>query len=206
MNHQKVYIGLIIFGMLLLAGCGRRDSIYLETAVTEQGATEQIEIKEAETETDTNGSDSLCYVYVCGAVCNPGVYLLQEGSRVYEAIELAGGLTEEAAKENLNQAETIWDGQMIQVLTEEEATQEITTAGDNAAVSQIGTSSDGKININTATLELLMTLPGVGQSKAESIIAYREENGLFSSVEAIKNVNGIKDGVYNQIKDKITVD
>lgn len=206
MNHQKVYIGLIIFGTLLLAGCDRRDSIYLETAVTEQEATEQIEIKEAETETDTNESDSLCYVYVCGAVCNPGVYLLQEGSRVYEAIELAGGLTEEAAKENLNQAETIWDGQMIQVLTEEEAAQEITTAGDNAAVSQTGTSSDGKININTATLELLMTLPGVGQSKAESIIAYREENGLFSSVEAIKNVNGIKDGVYNQIKDKITVD
>lgn len=206
MNHQKVYICLIIFGMLLFMGCGRQDDIYLETTVTEQEATEQIEIEEAETETATKEGDSLCYVYVCGAVCNPGVYLLQEGSRVYEAIALAGGLTKEAAQENLNQAEAIWDGQMIQVLTEEEAAQESATPEENAIVSQTGISSDGKININTATLELLMTLPGVGQSKAESIIAYREENGVFSSIEAIKNVNGIKDGVYNQIKDKITVD
>lgn len=207
MNHQKFYIGLIILSMFLFAGCGRKEEIYLEKTDTEvlleqETATEQNGIEEIGTETDT----SLCYVYVCGAVSNPGVYLLQEGSRVYEAIALAGGLTQEAAKEDLNQAEPISDGQMIQVLTEEEVAQKMDQTQEDSGQLQSGTSSDGKININSATVEMLMTLPGVGESKAQSIIAYREENGSFSSIEAIKNVNGIKDGVYNQIKDKITVD
>lgn len=204
MNHRKVYICLTIFIVLMLAGCGGENQVYLESSSEDAWASEQVTIEEMETETDTEESDGLCYVYVCGAVEQPGVYLLQVGSRVYEAIALAGGLTEDAAGNVLNQAEPVSDGQMIQVLTKEEA------AGLSAEEEQkeitVSQADDGKININTATAEVLMTLPGVGQSKAESIIAYREERGTFSSIEAIKNVNGIKDGVYNQIKDKITVD
>ena len=204
MNHRKVYICITMIIVLILAGCGGESQVYLESSLQETAASEQVAIEETETETDTTESDSLCYVYVCGAVEQPGVYLLQSGARVYEAITLAGGLTEDAAGNALNQAEPVSDGQMIQVPTKEEAAR--SDAGESVAESDRMQAEDGKININTASAEMLMTLPGVGQSKAESIIAYREEKGTFSSIEAIKNVNGIKDGVYNQIKDKITVD
>ena len=204
MNHRKVYICITMIIVLILAGCGGESQVYLESSLQETAASEQVAIEETETETDTTESDSLCYVYVCGAVEQPGVYLLQSGARVYEAITLAGGLTEDAAGNALNQAEPVLDGQMIQVPTKEEAAR--SDAGESVAESDRMQTEDGKININTASAEMLMTLPGVGQSKAESIIAYREEKGTFSSIEAIKNVNGIKDGVYNQIKDKITVD
>ena len=204
MNHRKVYICITMIIVLMLAGCGGESRVYLESSLQETAASEQVAIEETETETDTKESDSLCYVYVCGAVEQPGVYLLQSGARVYEAITLAGGLTEDAAGNALNQAEPVLDGQMIQVPTKEEAAR--SDAGGSAQEPDRMQTEDGKININTASAEMLMTLPGVGQSKAESIIAYREEKGTFSSIEAIKNVNGIKDGVYNQIKDKITVD
>ena len=204
MNHRKVYICITMIIVLMFAGCGGERQVYLESSSQETAASEQVAIEETETETDTKESDSLCYVYVCGAVEQPGVYLLQSGGRVYEAITLAGGLTEDAAGNALNQAEHVSDGQMIQVPTKEEAA--LSDAGESAEEPDRMQAEDGKININTASAEMLMTLPGVGQSKAESIIAYREEKGTFSSVEAIKNVNGIKDGVYNQIKDKITVD
>lgn len=204
MNHRKVYICITMIIVLMLVGCGGASQVYLESSSQETAASEQVAIEETETETDTKESDSLCYVYVCGAVEQPGVYLLQSGGRVYEAITLAGGLTEDAAGNALNQAEPVSDGQMIQVPTKEEAA--FSDAGESAQEPDRMQAEDGKININTASAEMLMTLPGVGQSKAESIIAYREEKGTFSSIEAIKNVNGIKDGVYNQIKDKITVD
>lgn len=204
MNHRKVYICITMIIVLTLVGCGGASQVYLESSSQETVASEQVAIEETETETDTKESDSLCYVYVCGAVEQPGVYLLQSGDRVYEAITLAGGLTEDAAGNALNQAEPVSDGQMIQVPTKEEAA--FSDAGESAQEPDRMQTEDGKININTASAEMLMTLPGVGQSKAESIIAYREEKGTFSSIEAIKNVNGIKDGVYNQIKDKITVD
>ena len=204
MNHRKVYICITMIIVLMFAGCGGASQVYLESSLQETAASEQVAIEETETETDTKESDSLCYVYVCGAVEQPGVYLLQSGARVYEAITLAGGLTEDAAGNALNQAEPVSDGQMIQVPTKEEVAR--SDAGESAQEPDRMQTEDGKININTASAEMLMTLPGVGQSKAESIIAYREEKGTFSSIEAIKNVNGIKDGVYNQIKDKITVD
>lgn len=204
MSHRKVYICITMIIALMFAGCGGASQVYLESSSQETAASEQVAIEETETETDTKESDSLCYVYVCGAVEQPGVYLLQSGDRVYEAIALAGGLTEDAAGNALNQAEPVSDGQMIQVPTKEEAA--FSDAGESAQEPDRMQTEDGKININTASAEMLMTLPGVGQSKAESIIAYREEKGTFSSIEAIKNVNGIKDGVYNQIKDKITVD
>lgn len=204
MNHRKVYICITMIIVLMFVGCGGASQVYLESSSQETAASEQVAIEETETETDTKESDSLCYVYVCGAVEQPGVYLLQSGGRVYEAITLAGGLTEDAAGNALNQAEPVSDGQMIQVPTKEEVA--FSDAGESAQEPDRMQAEDGKININTASAEMLMTLPGVGQSKAESIIAYREEKGTFSSIEAIKNVNGIKDGVYNQIKDKITVD
>lgn len=144
-------------------------------------------------------TEATLWVYVCGQVNAPGVYVLAEGSRVCDAFLAAGGLTEEAAKDYWNQARLLSDGEMIYVPTEEEAGERILEA-DN-----VGNADDGKININTANKEGLMTLPGIGEAKAESIIAYRDAHGGFSSIEEIMEVEGIKEGMYKKIKDYIEI-
>ena len=136
-------------------------------------------------------------VFVCGAVKAPGVYELPAGSRVYEAIAIAGGTTDEAAQTAVNQAELLCDGQMIEIPTREE--QMAKAAAEEAR-------ADGLVNINSADLEELKTLPGIGDSKARSIIAYREENGAFENPEDIKNVDGIGEGVFAKLDGCIKVD
>lgn len=149
-----------------------------------------------------NGSgEGNVYVYVCGAVNAPGVYELKEGARVFEAIQLAGGLTEAAAADAVNQARIVTDGEQIRVPTVEEAQNQ--GAGVAGEVTE-GTENN-KININTAGKEELMTLTGIGEAKAESIMDYREKNGSFKSVEELMQIEGIKEGVFNKIKDDITI-
>lgn len=143
-------------------------------------------------------------VHICGAVKNPGIYILEEGSRIYQAIEQAGGFCEEADQNYLNQADRLVDGMKLYVPTKEEAAE---GPGDwqNANSSSVSYSGDTLININTAGEELLCTLSGVGSTRAKSIIAYREKNGAFQKIEDIMNVNGIKEGLFQKIKDSITV-
>lgn len=149
-----------------------------------------------------NGSgEGNVYVYVCGAVNAPGVYELKEGARVFEAIQLAGGLTEAAAADAVNQARIVTDGEQIRVPTVEEAQNQ--GAGVAGEVTE-GTENN-KININTAGKEELMTLTGIGEAKAESIMDYREKNGSFTSIEELMQIEGIKEGVFNKIKDDITI-
>lgn len=136
-------------------------------------------------------------VYVCGAVRHPGVYELAEGSRVYEALELAGGMTPEASPTAVNQAQLLTDGEMIEILTVSEAAEQETAQAAE---------SDGRVNINTADADELKTLPGIGDAKADSIIAYREQNGAFAAIEDIKNIEGIKDGVFAKLEDHIKVE
>ena len=141
------------------------------------------------------------YVYVCGAVNAPGVYELKEGARVYEAIQLAGGLTEAAAADAVNQARIVTDGEQIRVPTVEEAQ----SRGAGVAGEVTEGTENNKININTAGKEELMTLTGIGEAKAESIMDYREKNGSFTSIEELMQIEGIKEGVFNKIKDDITI-
>ena len=149
-----------------------------------------------------NGSgEGNVYVYVCGAVNAPGVYELKEGARVYEAIQLAGGLTEAAAADAVNQARIVTDGEQIRVPTVEEAQ----SRGAGVAGEVTEGTENNKININTAGKEELMTLTGIGEAKAESIMDYREKNGSFKSVEELMQIEGIKEGVFNKIKDDITI-
>lgn len=136
------------------------------------------------------------YVHVCGAVKHPDVYETVSGTRVYEVIKMAGGVTEEGRADALNLAEPVFDGQRIVVPTFAEAEEE---------QKETGYTSDGLVDINKASEELLTTLPGVGPSKAKSIISYREEKGAFQSIEDIKNITGIKEGLFNKIKDYISV-
>lgn len=141
------------------------------------------------------------FVHICGQVKEPGVYELPEGSRVFEAVEAAGGFTGEAASEALNLAEKITDGMKIIVYDREEAG----TLGASGPSGGGGAGSGGLVNINTAGKEALMTLSGIGESKAEDIIRYREEAGGFQKIEDIMKVPGIKDAGFQKIKDRITV-
>jgi competence protein ComEA len=151
-------------------------------------------------------------IHVCGEVNNPGVYTLSEKARVVDAIEAAGGFTKEAAEDAFNQAALITDGQRIYVPNKKEA--ETLSDAEIAEVvfsTPIGkekndeSSNKTKVNINKATKEELMTIPGIGEAKALSIISYRTEHGFFSTIEELQNISGIKSAVFNRMKDFITV-
>lgn len=153
-------------------------------------------------------------VHVCGAVKSPGVYFMEPDARVYQAVEKAGGFEPEADKDYLNLADALFDGMKIYVPTraEVEAGGEIRWKEPGSSGRETPEKSGSKeqggsflININTADEAELCTLPGVGSSKAKSIIAYREKNGAYRKIEDIMNVEGIKDGVFQKIKDSITV-
>ena len=168
---------------------------------------------------------AMVYVHVCGMVEQPGVYGLPEGSRVYEAVEAAGGIRDGGAADYLNLAETLKDGMKLEVPSESQAEEwkaqglvggwnlgvdpGALSGGSSGAFS--GTSSGGssgtssRVNLNTATREELMSLRGIGESRAEDIIRYRETYGGFRSIEDIMNVSGIKDAAFEKIKDSITV-
>lgn len=166
-----------------------------ETVVVTQ---ENVDTKDAEQETDKLETTAI-YVHVCGAVKNPGVYEIMADSRICDAINAAGGLTKKAADTDINQAELLTDGQQVYIPYKSK-NKEVSTLSDNNS-----STDSSKVNINTATSAELTTLPGIGDAKATSILQYREENGKFASIEELKNVSGIKDGVYTQIEAYITV-
>ena len=151
-------------------------------------------------------------VFLCGAVKRPGVYKLPAGSRVCDAVKAAGGLKSTASHTAVNQARELSDGEQIEFPTKKQNKKKASEKdGDKKEKTSLGTNasqSDGAsvlVNINTADLAELMTLSGIGESRAESIITYREEHGFFKEIKDIMNVTGIKDGIYQKIKDYITV-
>lgn len=163
----------------------------------------------------------MIYVDVCGAVANPGVFQLAVGSRVFQAIEAAGGYLPEAVQNCVNRAGVLTDGQQLYILTQEEMERqgldpaEMFGASDGQMNGSAGTGQntgmtaqvqqDNRININTADEAQLTTLTGIGATRAQAIIAYREENGPFAAIEDIMNVQGIKEGTFAKIKDEIVV-
>ena len=168
--------------------------------------------KEGENSSPENGQEQEeIFVDVCGAVARPGVYGMPPESRVFQAIEMAGGFLPEAAGSYINQAQPLSDGQQIYVPTKEEAQEkELPAPGTEAPgtdqESEEGRDEQGKVNLNTADSAALQTLNGIGEAKAEAILAYREEHGAFSSIEEIMNVPGIKESTFSNIKDKIAVE
>ena len=163
--------------------------------MSEAEASQQAEANEAD---GSETSSAQLYVQVSGAVVCPGVYAFPEGSRVYEAIARAGGLTEDAYDVELNQAQLLTDGQKIYVPVVGEA---VTVSQNGSA----GLSDDGRININTATVEELMTLTGIGETRAKSIVAYRDAHGPFAAPEDLQQVSGIGESTYRKIADAITI-
>lgn len=196
----RYVISVLFLLFLIMFGCGKKSPDFGEDVFElSEKASETVTEPGEETETcyPLKKEESLCYVYVCGEVKTPGVYELPAGSRVYEAIRLAGGLTETADPGAVNQALIVEDGQMIQIFARGEESEESPQEKEEQ--------EDGRVNLNTADITALMKIPGIGEAKAKSIIAYREENGKFQSAEDVMNITGIKEGLYSKMKDYITV-
>ena len=201
---------LIICGMFFFGCAEKPDKKESIKPIEVSEAQKDTEEKKAEEKSENQGKESVVYVHVCGQVNVPGVYELPKGSRIYEAVAAAGGMTKQAAGERLNQAATVEDGQQIYVLSKEEAAKNAEPAGGEAGVLDASIpgmpqAGDGKVNLNTATAEELMTLSGIGEAKAEAILRYREEHGGFQKVEELMEVEGIKEGVFNQIKEQVKI-
>lgn len=135
------------------------------------------------------------YVHLCGEVKVPEVYKVKKGSRLFEVVKEAGGLNAQAAESSVNMARVVQDGEKVYVPSIEEAKTMAVVIG------QVG----GKISINNADEAMLMTLPGIGESKAKAIVKYRTENGMFEHIEDIMLVDGIKEAMYNKIKEDISL-
>lgn len=172
---------------------GVLDILVTETPVTQPPKKEEVKKKEL-------------VVYVCGAVEKPGIYTLPVGSRLYEAIAMAGGFSKKADSAYHNLARAIEDGERIYILSTSE-TKELTTQqqmeGEEGAGGAV--QANGLINLNTATAEQLMTLPGIGEARAADILAYRAKIGQFTDIEELMNVPGIGEARFERVKDKITV-
>ncbi len=184
----------LAFLLLLVTALGGAGMLYLR-----RPAPEPIEIEPPpQTEAAPSATPAQVRVYVTGAVVNSDVYFLPRGSIVKDAILAAGGVTEEADLEHINQALEVKDQQQIHVPRqgEEAAPQDVSSGGSSA----------GLVNLNTATVEELTTLPGIGPALAQRIVAYREEAGGFASIEEVTQVSGIGDATLAKIRDSITVD
>ena len=207
MKKLSVKAACLFVACLLFCGCGEKEGTLLIGGLESSSRGDRGEPEESgeqqggaragnEDGGEAGTRETMIRVYVCGAVANPGVVEISQGSRAEDALRAAGGFAPEAAQEAVNLAEWVTDGQMLYFPTEGEDAERKAQEADAAA---------GLVNINTADASALCTLPGIGESRAADIIAYREANGGFESCEDIMKVTGIKDAMYQKIKDKITV-
>ena len=220
------FLGIGVMSLFLL-GCSKNgfllqeldESGQDEIQVTDTVQANQVQIVETTIEEVA--------IHICGAVKNPGVFFLEKGQRVYHAIEMAGGLREDADGDYINQALLLEDGMKIVIPTKEETkqwkeqeekeqeveaklyeekgTEDYYVQYADSASSTIANEKVGKVNLNTADENLLCTLPGIGTSRAKSIIDYRTKNGAFKTIEDVMKVSGIKEAAFEKIKDLITV-
>ena len=163
---------------------------------------------------EVNSTETKVYIYVSGAVKNPGVYTFDRCPRAVEAVDKAGGFTKKADASSVNLALLLEDGTQLDIPRKGQSDPAGSLGGEVKHGSGVTTGGAGagnssqagdRININTADESELMKIPGIGQSNAAAIISYRNEHGRFSKPEDIKNISGIKDGVYTKVKDYITV-
>ena len=180
------------------------------------GSTDRTELSDASSE-----ETKTLVVHICGAVSAPGVYELPAGSRIIDAVEAGGGFLPEADEACCNLAEEIVDGCQIYIMTKTESCADgqtekkagIQTSPDsdmqttdiNVRSNSTTALENGLVNLNTADVAALMTLPGIGESRAKAIISYREQQGAFTKIEDIMKISGIKQAAFSKIKDKITV-
>lgn len=204
---------LLLFALLIFFISGESEAVTLTEGSAADG-TEAAESGEASniyedgTASSTASSAAIIYVDIGGEVNVPGVYEVSEGTRLFQVIEKAGGLTEDADIDVINRAEAVYDGQKILIASYEESEKRSKSQALTEPSEQSGSSSaadEVRVNINTADSVTLQTIPGIGPSKAERIIEYRNTQGRFQSIDDIKNISGIGDKTFESIKKYITV-
>lgn len=207
-NNRKFVLFILLVIILGL--------FYLVSFILNDG--ENVVAREEIIRTTALKEEEFVKVDIKGAVKKPGVYEVNNGMRVIDVIEKAGGLSKSANTEYINLAKTVTDEMAIWIYTDKEIEKFEESnikyeyiekdcncpSVENSACIDSGTSDNTKININTATLEELMTLSGIGEAKAKDIIEYREKTP-FSSIEELKNVSGIGDSSFEKIKNNITI-
>ena len=214
-NNKK-----IIITVLLIVGFIIALSIYMiytnnSNEIDIANMIMQEEIIENDTDnlvTNSTGEEVKMIIHISGEVKNPGIVTLEIGSRIMDAIKKAGGTTKEADLTQVNLAYELQDGQKVYIPNKKEKVTEYITesSGNNVIVdgkniSNNNEGNDSKVNINTANLNELDSLPGIGPALAQRIIDYREQNGNFQSIEDLQNVKGIGDSKFSDIKDNIIV-
>lgn len=245
---QKHLIGPAIFAIIMVAGIAmeinKKDKKYnlipIDDSVVESSSPIEQEVQEVQAVIGEQGNQEEqeeqqtlqtlqtlettqqeIYVYICGAVNNPGVYQVENNSLLNDAVNIAGGLTQNAAINNINLVLLINQNMTIYIPTQDEVdnqlyTGEVVTLGSNTQNQQTGASTSAQqqeiqsstnqqININTATKYELMSIPGVGEVTADAIINYRDEHGSFISIDELTNVDGIGEGKLNRFRDYICV-
>lgn len=224
LNKKLVVLGILLFLSILVISV----SIYTVYAVNESNNSSlefQDTIPSVEIDEEIKEEEPSIYVEVKGAVNSPGVYEMEEGQIVNDAITKAGGFLESAYTDIINLSKKISDELVIYVYTKKEYEKSDTTKEkvnddsyliDNAIKNKVSIitgnedtgendTSSSLVNINIASIAELTTLPGIGEAKAQKIITYREENGYFKTIEELKNVSGIGDATFEQLKTLITV-
>ena len=187
---NKFYRTLFVVNVCIfcLCSCGIKEEQIFFASQTVEATYEQQEVMSGE-------ESAQIMVHVCGAVCEPGVFVLESDARAIDAIALAGGMTEQADTNYINLAAILQDGEKLYVPTREET-----------LLWQEAEQNAGFVNINTATSDQLCTLPGIGECKAADIIAYREKHGNFTCKEDIMKVDGIKESLFAGIEELIIVE
>lgn len=221
---KKIFISVVLIVLLMVcfSACGKdkTQNVFLAQEKSESKINDiEDDNKKSDNHNDDNSFNSentfnsvvleeelseAIYVQVNGAVNNPGVYKIEKEMRIFEVIELAGGVTVDGATEAVNMARPVMDEMVIYVPTKEEVIQGFSE--ETETVFEDYELNDKKlININTAQIDELMTLSGIGEAKAKQIIEYRKENGGFKDISEIMNISGIKQSAFEKIKDYITV-
>lgn len=194
MKYQKNIIFMILVG-ICICGClwlyGENEPETTETVDVKKEQAGQLEQTEQDMEQ--------IYVHIVGAVNKPGVYIFQHKPRVIEVVDKAGGFTKDAVVSMINQAEVVEDGTQLTIASSKDNKKKEKSQNKGTDA------NSGKVNLNQATKEELMTLTGIGEAKAVAIIAYREENGRFQKIEDLMNITGIKEGVFDKIQSQICV-
>ncbi len=182
----------------LLLACGAvRENSDKVMLLEKQEASDESAFLTVESRTGEEDEAQAVFVHICGEVAYPGVYEVPKESRLCDVLLLAGGFTEAAAMDSVNLAGQVSDGMQVVIPSIQEVRQ---------AAAEKARERDGLLNLNTATKTELCTLSGIGESRAAAIIAYREAHGGFSAVEEIMQVEGIKSGTYEKLKDRIYVE
>ncbi|MDH5160195.1 helix-hairpin-helix domain-containing protein [Heyndrickxia oleronia] len=195
-----IAVGLLVIVIFLFIGKSPREKLDIHTS-NFSAYLEESGQKEDEDEDQKNSADIKIIVDLKGEIINPGIYEANDGERVQDLITKAGGFSKNADKLKVNLAQKVKDEMVIYV---PKIGEEINVSLFDEAVSTTN-NSEGKVNINSANKDQLQTIPGIGPSKADAIIEYREQKGEFKKIEDIKNVTGIGEKTYEKLKDSISI-